>query len=50
VTVIAASGNGVSPAFLSQLYDLIIDETCRVETLVIDEGRQGGETAAEGTG
>jgi chorismate mutase len=40
--------NGVSQAFLSQLYDLIIGETCRVETLVIDEGRQGGETVAEG--
>ena len=41
--------NGVSQAFLSQLYDLIINETCRVETLVID-GRQGGETVAEGRG
>lgn len=36
--------NGVSQAFLSRLYDLIIEETCRVETLVIDEGHHDGES------
>ncbi|MGW4378917.1 chorismate mutase family protein [Kitasatospora sp. NPDC004531] len=36
--------NGVSQDFLARLYDLIIEETCRVETLVID----GGEAIAGG--
>lgn len=40
------AGNGVSQAFLSRLYDLIIEETCRVETLVIDEGHHGGKSIA----
>jgi chorismate mutase-like protein len=30
-----AAENGVDAAFLNRLYDLIIDETCRVEDLVI---------------
>jgi chorismate mutase-like protein len=33
-----AAENGVDAAFLNRLYDLIIDETCRVEDLVIDGG------------
>jgi chorismate mutase-like protein len=32
-----AAEHGIDPAFLHRLYDLIIDETCRVEDLVIDE-------------
>jgi chorismate mutase len=30
--------NGLDGAFLQRLYDLIIDETCRVEDLVIRDG------------
>jgi chorismate mutase len=30
-----AAEHGVDPTFLNRLYDLIIDETCRVEDLVI---------------
>ena len=30
-----AAAHGVDPEFLDRLYDLIIDETCRVEDLVI---------------
>ncbi|MFD0340955.1 chorismate mutase family protein [Streptomyces sp. NPDC127117] len=40
--------NGVSQAFLSRLYDLIIEETCRVETLVIDERHHGEESIVGG--
>jgi chorismate mutase-like protein len=36
--------NGLSEAFLSHLYDLIIEETCRVETVVIEEGHHGEES------
>ncbi|MDT8912419.1 chorismate mutase family protein [Amycolatopsis sp. PS_44_ISF1] len=38
--------NGVSEAFLSRLYDLMIEETCRVETLVIEQGSPDGESAS----
>ncbi|MDX8148912.1 chorismate mutase family protein [Lentzea sp. BCCO 10_0061] len=38
--------NGISEAFLSRLYDLMIEETCRVETLVIEEGSQGEESVS----
>ncbi len=31
-----AEEHAIDPAFLRRLYDLIIEETCRVETLVID--------------
>ncbi|USX53523.1 chorismate mutase family protein [Lentzea sp. HUAS12] len=41
--------NGVSADFLSRLYDLMIEETCRVETLVIEEGRHGEEPASKAT-
>ncbi|WP_435923425.1 chorismate mutase family protein [Paenibacillus sp. DYY-L-2] len=34
-----AAENGISPDFLRGLYDLIISETCRVEDIVIGEGR-----------
>jgi chorismate mutase len=37
-----AAEHGVDAEFLQRLYDLIIDETCRVEDLVIgDDGRAG---------
>ena len=32
-----AAQNGLDAAFLSRLYDLIIDETCRIEELVMAE-------------
>lgn len=32
-----AEANGLDPAFMKQLYDLIIGETCRIEDSIIDE-------------
>ncbi|MBZ4015234.1 chorismate mutase family protein [Streptomyces purpurogeneiscleroticus] len=34
-----ALATGLNPDFLHKLYDLLIEETCRVEDLVINEGR-----------
>ena len=34
-----AADNDLDPGFLHRLYDLIIEETCRVETLVMAEDR-----------
>lgn len=31
-----ATANDIDPTFLRRLYELVIDETCRVETRVID--------------
>ena len=36
--------HGISQAFLRKLYDVIIDETCRLEDLVI--GKDSGESAS----
>jgi chorismate mutase len=36
-----AAEHGVDARFLQRLYDLIIDETCRVEDLVIDDATAG---------
>jgi chorismate mutase len=36
-----AAEHGVDARFLQRLYDLIIDETCRVEDLVIDDVTAG---------
>jgi chorismate mutase len=35
-----AVATGLNPDFLHKLYDLLIEETCRVEDLVIDGGRE----------
>lgn len=32
--------HGINPAFLQQLYDLVIAETCRVEDLVMSHGKR----------
>ena len=32
-----AEMNGLDRAFLRRLYDLIIEETCRIENLIINE-------------
>jgi chorismate mutase len=37
-----AAGHGVDGRFLQRLYDLIIDETCRVEDLVIADDATAG--------
>ncbi|MGP3926317.1 chorismate mutase family protein [Streptomyces sp. 8N616] len=36
-----ADQQGIDPAFLRNLYEIIIAETCRVETLVIDAPAAG---------
>ena len=36
-----AAANGLDLAFMQQLYDLIIGETCRIEDLIIDAGTDG---------
>jgi chorismate mutase-like protein len=36
-----AAANGLALAFMQQLYDLIIGETCRIEDLIIDAGTDG---------
>jgi chorismate mutase len=44
-----AQEHGINPGFLHQLYELIIDETCRVENLVIGDGAartEGGDECA----
>jgi chorismate mutase len=35
-----AAANGIDPAFLRRLYELIIAETCRIETAVISGGHR----------
>jgi chorismate mutase-like protein len=37
-----AAEHGVDATFLHRLYDLIIEETCRVEDLVIDDDAAAG--------
>jgi chorismate mutase len=37
-----AAEHGIDAAFLHRLYDLIIDETCRVEDLVIADAAAAG--------
>jgi chorismate mutase len=37
-----AAEHGIDAKFLERLYDLIIDETCRVEDLVIADAAAGG--------
>ena len=32
-----AEMSGLDPAFVRRLYDLIIEETCRIENLIINE-------------
>lgn len=39
--------NGVDQAFLRRLYELIIEETCRVEDLVIDSAPTERRTGAD---
>ncbi|WP_232490873.1 chorismate mutase family protein [Mycobacterium dioxanotrophicus] len=36
-----AEANGLDQAFMKQLYDLIIGETCRIEDLIIGAGIDG---------
>ena len=41
-----AETNGLDLAFMKQLYDLIIGETCRIEDLIIDAGTSEPGSAA----
>jgi 4-amino-4-deoxychorismate mutase len=40
--------NGIDPAFLHRLYELIIEETCRLEDLVINSAPAGPLAAIQG--
>jgi chorismate mutase len=40
-----AEANGLDVTFMKQMYDLIIEETCRIEDLIIDADTEPGSAA-----